>query len=747
MTKESLNRNPIAASNAQAFFFYDQMNHQYLTDFERWRKKVFDNPYTDKQMAQISDNGLDTGTFVNAYARIIETWVAMMYSNKNGMTVIPSNGNPKKAFLWQLILAAAQQINHLPLVYQRVLTDTVIGGIGFLMVDVDDSFNPNPLGFTYKYMDVAKCRWSNNYSHPLMDDLDEFIYFDTMTVKAAIVKSGLEFDKSMLEDITQQILNFPESLKSTPSLSSLSQQSMGSQENRLVPWIELYRKEYVGYVELLTHDDSKNNIVGRKLVQVDEYDKDASPAQNAMSYFISQKKSNEEASDIIEKYKKIGDMKNLRLKRVVKQVSIGGLDVGGFTLPTSHFPFVPFKFKEIDNSNPIGIMKQIEGMGTTLNQAMLMKIIKARKLMPKWLAPNGAVNIADKTKFAKEASDISSVIWFDPVSLGSSGGSATPELMAPASGADSLSEVMEFVINEMMQSTGVDEAMMGLSQGGTPMSGAAIGQLQSAGSLKLKMFADKLQVSMARVGKLSIDYCKSESKDDVVVRYFEGNEELLGYAAADDAEAMMQDPTAVAVRADAPGYNVEVPINKRVKFNGHEMMINDLRDTDVDLDVFVVGSPAVESSRRMQAAVMQDLIHQMPIPQVGAALVEPLLKALDIPQAHQIAKKLDQTQSLIAENEELKKKIEIANSEQVRLMQQNIRAKDTAEVAKFKANLDGMLSELKAQVDEQMKTTGAVEPELIKEIEKRKQEAEEFLENDGNIEETVEEASPNIVPT
>ena len=147
----------IAQTNADIFQELDRQNKDFQDNAARFRRKHYRSPYSDEMLKKIAQSGLEP-IYINIIKPHVKTLVGMMYSNKNSVTAIPINGDSKMAFAAQAALTALFQYNQWPLTYRRVLTDQMISGIGFAMVDRDDSFTPNPFGVKLKYMDFAKCR-------------------------------------------------------------------------------------------------------------------------------------------------------------------------------------------------------------------------------------------------------------------------------------------------------------------------------------------------------------------------------------------------------------------------------------------------------------------------------------------------------------------------------------------------------------------------------------------------------------
>lgn len=663
----------IAASNAQAYSFLDDQNRPWLTEAVRQKKRVFDNPYTKQQKADVVGNGGDPSTFLSMYSKIVDGWVGMMYSNKNSMTAIPRGGDPNQAFLWQIAMTEFQRINMHLLHIQQMLVDQITVGIGFMMVDRDDSFNPNMFGTVERYLDFEKCRWSNNYSHPLMDDLDMFVYYDLITLKSAIVRSGLKYDDKMMQNYYATALDLPDSLKQNTGFN-LENQTMGAEENRLVPWIEVFRKEHKNYIKLTEYDTDKTRIIRSRLIE--DRDISAGIGDSAMSFFTTVTDSGN-AESIVKEYSDLGKMDRLKQTRCVKQISIGGLDVGAFTLPTQHYPMVPFRFKRAENSNPVGIMKQLEGNGMAMNHALLLELMQMRTLAGvKWELPAGTVK--NRETFVKQISRINGVIDTEPQQLGN-GEIMKPNPIFPTNSPMNGIQMIQFLDNYSSDAAGLGDIQAG-TYSGSPPSGDAINSLQKYGGLKFRPYADAFQIGLARLANISVDYIKVLSKDDQTLRMLIEDDDLMKQIIESGIPAQ---------KVNYPGFNIEMPMNKKYYDSGKKKIWNDFKNAEQDIDMAMVGSPATDSQRKQWAEISMGMMNQRP---EYVSMLGPLvLQWLEVPGAHKIGKNMDQIEILTNQVQDLTRKLKIATGEQVRLMEQNIRSKVTADTVKISAQYKSKL--------------------------------------------------------
>jgi hypothetical protein len=632
----------------------------------------------------------------------------------------------------------------------------MISGIGFAQVDIDDGFAPNPYGARIKYMDFEKCRWSTNYTHPLMDDLDVFAYYDILTVKSAIVRSGQKYDPKMIDSIQSEIVALPESLKNMSSIGGLSEVTKKT-ENKLVPWIETYRKDWVGYQKLIFYDKDKNKITRSEMIPIgkDKSGKELGGYENVMSYFYTEDDNGAFAKSKVEDIKSLGKLKHLDIQRVVKSVSVGGHDIGEFKLPTSMFPFVPFIYDMQEGGYPEGAVKDIESINVALNQTVLLSILNARlQCNFHIIAPTGSIK--DMDAFEMQWSKVGSVIEADPVTVGNSTQALMPQPVYAQPLPSTFSDMMQMLIRMAEYSSSVTEALQGRVTGEKP-SGVAMEQMQSFGGLKFVPHAETNQASISRLGKIAVDYIKEYSGYDTIIRYKEQDSELADQISVEPEEGMnpaamneriSSSMSAVGQKVSYPGYNMEMPLNYRVQTPEGVKIVNDIKNAEADVDFIITATPSTDTARQNWLAILENWMRQYP---ASAEVVgEEALKLSNYPGADKLAAKINTVKNLRAELESSKNVIETLKSEQVNLMQQNVRTKMGSDITKvtadYRMKLDKLFNDFKLAVDT-MKAGGGSE-KGAEEFERVMQELESLVGQQAqsatpeSVQETVNQVTP-----
>ncbi|HND36675.1 MAG TPA: hypothetical protein PKZ49_08680, partial [Nitrosomonas sp.] len=355
---------------------------------------------------------------------------------------------------------------------------------------------------------------------------------------------------------------------------------------------------------------------------------------------------------------------------------------------------------------PVGAVEDLESIYTALNQTVLLTLLNARlQCNFHIMAPTGSIK--DMDAFELQWSKTGSVVEVDPVSVGGS----QPMMPVPVYAQQlpsTFGDLTQMLIKMAEYSSSVSEALQGINTGEKP-SGVALEQLQSYGGLKFRPHAETNQTSLSRLGKVAFDFAKQLMPNDVIIRFKEEDDDFLeSISITDDekqdpgllAQRVKDEKSAIAQRVNMPGYNVEMPLNYRVQVGEDVVFVNDFKNSETDLDFRIVAAPSTESQRYNWQAVIGNMIRQFP--EMTPVLGPEALKMLDYPNADKLFKKMDVLEQTRAQLRDALSQIEILKSEQVNLMQQNIRTKMSADVTKvtadYKMKLEKMLNDMKLEL-------------------------------------------------
>ena len=663
----------IAERNAETWSYLDNQLQPQITKFDDYTNKVTGSPYSETQKESIANYGLNTNLFINTYSFIIDSLVGMAYGSKNGLTTI---GDPKTAFMWQVVLTGMLQRDKWLTKWLNILHNKYTKGLGIICVDKDDD-PMNPYGCTIKSLDPRWCRWSMTGTDVYWEDMDMFAYCDIMSVKQAIIHTGKEYSDDM-EDVTMAT-TLPASLSKSWSMSDVLGYS-GAVENRLVPYLEVYTKEYKNYIRLLKYNKDRSAIIYQKDVE-----SNGSVDDSMMSFFTTKGVNKDDALKYIAEVKELGSLEELKLQRVIKQVSVGGLDIGKYELPTRHYPFIPVPYKIKNNREYIGVIENIDGLATTINHTVLIQLISGwTSCGIKVLLPGTG---SDVEEMAKKLSVPNAVVPYEVHELGN-GSALPPNVITIPNIGQSFNDLMLRLIDYMQMSTNVNDVLQGSYPGLTPPSGQAVGQLRDAGSRTFKPYQDIDAYALAQMGRVLVDYIRAYSQKDKMIRILTEDETVLDGISNYGVDARV---------VNMPGYNVEMPINKTVQDDENISIVNDLRNGDPDIEFSVVSAYHDDSAKNQWVMLMNETIRQAP--DTVRVLLGRMLKLMNFPQAVQVGKDLDDREQLVAQNESLQTEVKALKREVKLYMEQNFRARSSAELAQFKGTLETLYNELDLMVE------------------------------------------------
>ena len=262
---------------------------------------------------------------------------------------------------------------------------------------------------------------------------------------------------------------------------------------------------------------------------------------------------------------------------------------------------------------------------------------------------------------------------------------------------------------------------------GTPPSGDMADTLQRYSGLRFRPFTEDNQMALAHQGSVMLDFIKSRVDKDTLVRVFESDDEAIELL----KEHLGASDTGFKSKEGVP--LIEIKLNK----DDGDTILNDVRNTSEDFDVVIVASPFTETNRRAAIAALDLANQQDPttiIPTIGDKL-----ELMEIPQAKRIAKKLDNSNQLNEENNNLKEQIKVCDATIQNLNNQLVRARTTTQVTKeavpIKSSLESLLNEIKGMI-----VAGTIQPEVADEANGKINTAMEDLDkiikggNDGNQE-------------
>lgn len=701
----------IAEENAEIFKYLDDQMGDFPNKREEWRRKYAGKLYTTEQENNIKAKGLEI-VGIPMYRPIIRTIVSMLHSNNPTVTAIPEgDSSDADAFLWQAVFNHFTNLIRWVDQYYLVLQDQFIGGIGFAQVDFSKE---NMWGTTVKRINPARVRWDINYSDLLMDDCNMIAYYDIMTAKDAIVMTGKKFDRKLLDET--DIFKFSSAYE---NIALFQRDATGQRdENRRVAYIQVDRKDYRDYERLLFFGEDNDTVEESHLVPKKKkeewldvkYDRDYGDLTNAYSYFYKYSKSGDYAKKQAERLASgNGKIESLSLKRVVRQISIGGLDLGEVIIPSEQYPIVPFTNEFVENGLPQGEIEFIDPLVQSLQNAFLTMLMNGRlQSASGWTVPEGSV--PDIAQFVAQARTPGGIKITTPKTLGDAT-VVEPKQDQIQSLPTFWGDVVQMIIRIIEYSSSVDPAVQGVSNR-SPETFSTANLMTQQSTAKLQPIALRNQSSIERVFEVARDFIMDNSKYDQVARYLEKNDEIVELMTADSIEHVNRNTIGVR-RDNMTSFNVEIPINYRQDVpeivqteNGPEtkirqIIINNLRNRESKVGVKIITSPMYETIQEQWKAVMLMVIQQAP--QFASVLLYEILEMGNFPQAKRIRAQIDEVQRLtneLAQKDEIIKRL---NIESLSYMDSLLRSRTAEKVAEITRQFAVKIAKIEADIEAQMK--------------------------------------------
>lgn len=644
----------IALINAQMFRELDANQGEWLNRAQTYQRKRQGELYTDAQLAEIKALDLEPAG-INLYAPIINTMASSIHSDQSGMAVLPLGETDREmAYLMQAVIDNVLQKARWEARRYQILQDQFSVGIGVAHVDRAD----NPFGTTVKYCPFYRLRYPQSNGDLFWDDLEQLVYYDIMSMKQAIRMTGAKFKNDMLS--MEAILRCQDDYNTFFQNERVPLKQADKKENQDVLYLESYTKEYEHYQEL-TFWNADNSKVERTemapMYSPDELKRQSwhdiidDGFRNAYTYFYQGSGGNKKyATSMVKQLKNgQGEMTPLKLKRVIKNVSVGGCDIGRYVLPTSRVPFVPYHDELI--GYPEGEIRYIDPVNRAINQTLHLLTYNGRVMSNPIVF--AFANTIDPVQYAKARSVPFGLVTVNAQDL-SDPQKSMPKIEYPQSIGPHFSEMMTRLQNVAEYSTGIYGAFQG-NPGQALETHSTTTELNNLAYQRLVPKAKQNQFSTAIVGELIKDFVIAFSDRDILMRYKENNDELFNTFSGDQPGEGV-----VGMRIQGQDhYNMVIPINKTVYDSNDKMtLVNNLQNTRNEYEVVIRSAPSTHTVRERWAADIRLFIQQSASPELAAVALKWLGKLNEMPFIQQMTKEMDMVAQLKADNETMKEAIE-----------------------------------------------------------------------------------------
>jgi hypothetical protein len=350
-----------------------------------------------------------------------------------------------------------------------------------------------------------------------------------------------------------------------------------------------------------------------------------------------------------------------RKKVVAKYISVGKYGER-YYLPIETYNLVPFIDEFTGNPYPLGEVDFLYGLQRALNKFILLAILNATlSNNMRMMAPEGSI---DKDMYEQSYAipgSLTTYKWeagmpepkqFDPKPLGS-------EFFAFPK---TLISMMEYI-------TGIFGVVQGNPEG-APRTASGLMSLQNYGGQKIKLLGRNLNDALTSLGDVGIALFQNFAPYNQTISYFKDG---------------TPDPQTVQY-------------NQLSVQNGKVAVQNDISNSQFKTRVIIHQNYG--SERQMKAAMLGNLAAQTRSP----ALIGPILKLADIPEADKIAQDIDAINQAQSTIEQMQKSIQDLTTRNTTLEREVLNMAKQVDFTQFAAQLDIILGKIKNELGAEVAT-------------------------------------------
>ena len=340
------------------------------------------------------------------------------------------------------------------------------------------------------------------------------------------------------------------------------------------------------------------------------------------------------------------------LKVLAKYISIGKY-CEKYYLPLDGYNITPFIDEFAGNPYALGPLDFLYGLQRALNKFVLLTLLNASlSNNMKMMAPKNSIN--------KQMYEDSYAIPGALIEYEWEEGMPEPKQINPQPLANEFFSFPQMLISMMEYITGIFGVMQGDPEG-APRTASGLISLQNFGGQKVKLLGRNMEDALINVGDNTIALFQNYAGFNQTISYFNGQQ----------------------------GETEQLNYNTIEVYDGGKFKVNN------DLSVGKYTS-RVEirqdygSERQGKAMVLSQLMNATK----NQALIKPILKLADIPEADEILKEVDAIAKLTQQGQGQQQQIDRLNQINQQLENQVMQKSQKVELAKFQANLQGLLSKI-----------------------------------------------------
>lgn len=347
-----------------------------------------------------------------------------------------------------------------------------------------------------------------------------------------------------------------------------------------------------------------------------------------------------------------------KMKVLAKYISLGKY-CEKYYLPIDDYNITPFIDEYAGNPYPLGALDFLYGLQRTLNKFILLTLLNASlSNNMKMMAVKNSIN---KQQYEDSYAVPGSLIEWEPNPELPNGGK--PEQINPVPLSNEFFAFPQLIISMMEYITGIFGVMQGDPQG-APRTASGLMSLQNFGGQKVKLLGRNMEDALVNIGNTTIALFQNYAGFDQVISYF----------------------------------NEQNNATEQLKFN--TMQVYDGGKFKIENDLSIGKYTArVEirqdygSERQGKAQILGNIMAQTK----SMALLKPILKLADIPEADQILKDVDEIAKLTQQSQGLQQSLERMQQINHQLENQVLQKSQKVELTQFVASLEVLKTKLEKE--------------------------------------------------
>lgn len=386
-------------------------------------------------------------------------------------------------------------------------------------------------------------------------------------------------------------------------------------------------------------------------------------------------------------FTKTDEIKNLEAKGLIKcteqtrRVVARYLSAGGHCeveyYPISQYHIVPYIDEFRNSPYPLGTVDFLYGLQRALNKFILLAILNAAlSSNMKIMYPKGSIDEDLWAKLYTVPGAQLAYTWEKDV--------PPPQQINPVALPSTFFEFPEKFVQLIEYVTGIYGIMQG-NPDGAPRTNSGLQSLQAAGGQKVQLLTRNITDALTAQGDITLQMYQNYSPYNQQLMYIEDGEMK------------------------------SIEYNKTSIENGELFVDKDISQAKFKTRVTI--EPNIGNARQAKANILSNLAMQTKSPE----LIPYILKLIDLPEADEVAKKMDIVARQGAQIGQMQEDIKRLNQINEQLQNEVIQKSQDVEMSKFKSNLDAFFNDLEKKFGIQFEKETAKMREELTNLQQSKQ--------------------------